>query len=468
MTATQAPKATVSPTQPPGNPRELPRPPGPTPWAVVSSFAELRADPPEFMAKLARTYGPVVRVNLGVERLIYVNDPELIQEILVGRAADLVKDSITQKLNETLGNGLLTSEGAFWRRQRKLMAPLFKRKTLESYASVMVDRTDRWLATMGDGEERDVHADMMRLTLDIIVGTVFGMELDLDATRVGHAIDLMMDQFEKELRTWRRFVPQSWLLGGRAKTAEARATLDGVVYPLIRKRREALQAGGESDDIVTRLLAARGEDGTAMSDQQVRDEAVTMFVAGHETTALVLTFAALLLARRPEVADRLREEAQSALGERSPTMADMAQLPLARAVVLETMRLYPPAYIIGRKSMVPINLGGFRVDAGEQMLMVQWVMHRDARWFVEPTEFRPERWLDGLEERLPRGVYFPFGGGPRICIGQHFAMMEATLCLVTMVRRVGWTLDAGYQLELSPAVTLRPRGGLRMKVKRLG
>lgn len=442
----------------------LRRPPRPKSAALVGTFVQLAKDPLAFM-RLAGQGGPISRVCIGTEKLVFVHDPALIHEVLVGRASEMVKDQITQKLNEILGNGLLTSEGAFWRRQRKLMAPLFSRKQLAGYADTMSNRTEAALAPWQDGETRDVHLDMMGLTLDIIFRTVFGAEMDEDHSgKVAHAIELMMDQFELELRTWRRFVPKNWLKKGRARAAEARAALDGVVYELIAKKRAA---GATGDDLVSRLLAAKGDDGATMSDLQVRDEAVTMVVAGHETTALVLTFATLLLSDHPPAGERLRQELAEVLGGRTPRLEDIGNLPFTKAVVLETMRCFPPAYVIGRQATHPIALGGYRIDPGDQLLVSQWALHHDARWFAQPDAFLPERWLGDLEKQLPEHVYMPFGGGPRICIGQHFAMMEAILCLATLAQRVRLEVVAGQSRELSPAVTLRPKHGLKAVVHRV-
>ena len=445
----------------------LPRPPGPPALAVIRSFATLAHDPLEVVRTMARRYGPVVLVPIGKERLVLVTDPALIQAVLHDHANSLHKDAVTGKLTETLGNGLLTSEGAFWKRQRRLMAPSFSRKQLAGYAGAMVERAERATAGLQDGAELDIHAAMMGLTLDIICATVFGAELDTDTRQVSHAIDAMMDEFEKELRTWRRFVPHNWLRGARARTRQARATLDGVIYRFLAQKRADLAAGRPGDDLLSRLLQARDEDGAAMDDIQLRDEAVTMFVAGHETTALVLTWTAKLLSENPAKLARLQAEVDDVLlNKRRALLEDTTRLPYCAAVIKEAMRLYPPAYIIGRQTLEPMTLGGFRILPGDQILLSQWTMHRSETWFERPDAFVPERWLDGLEERLPKGVYFPFGGGARVCIGSHFAMMEAVLCLATLARDVELHAVPGQKLALSPAVTLRPRGGWRMRVVR--
>ena len=305
----------------------------------------------------------------------------------------------------------------------------------------------------------------MTLTLDIIFRTVFGSEMPAGASeRMSHAIELMMDQFEKELRTWRRLVPASWLRKGRARAAQARGELDSIIYDLIARKR---QQGAGGDDLVSRLLAARSDDGQAMTDLQVRDEAVTMVVAGHETTAMVLTFSTMLLSDWPQVAERLRAELAEVLQGNSPTLDHVPKLTYTRAVVLESMRLYPPAYVIGRQVVAPVELGGHRIAKGDQLLISQWFLHRNPQWFQDPESFVPDRWLGDLEQTLPAHVYMPFGGGQRICIGQHFAMMEAVLCLATLAQRVDLQAVPGQSRELSPAVTLRPRHGLAVTVRKL-
>jgi cytochrome P450 len=439
----------------------LPRPPRVPSSSPFGEFFDMARDPLGFMGS-APGHAPLVHLRIGKESLVFVSEPELIHTILLGRASELVKDRITQRLNETLGNGLLTSEGDFWRRQRKLMAPMFNRTHLTSYAATMAARTEAAGAAWTSGEVREVHADMMTLTLDIILRTVFGAELHGDeAAQVSHAIETLMECFERELRTWRRFVPKSWLVFERRKLNTARTTLDRIVGRLIAEKRAA---GASGDDMVSRLLAARSDDGAAMSDQQVRDEAVTMVVAGHETTALVLTFASRLLAEHPAALARLHAEIAQVLEGRSPAFDDVPRLPFTRAVVLEAMRLYPPAYIIGRQALAPFELGGFQILPEDQLLVTMWHLHRSPRWFANPLAFEPERWLDGLQERLPHHVYLPFGGGPRVCIGQHFAMMEAVLCLASLQQR--WTFEGvpGQPWDLSPAVTLRPRRGWHAKV----
>ena len=443
---------------------------------MVQAFRSLRTDPLSFMTRMSRDYGPVARVRIGNERLVFVSDPALVGEVLQKQHENFIKDRITRLLMETLGKGLLTSEGEAWKRHRKAIAPIFKRSHLESWSTEMVRRTDaevdRWLAAVASGDQVvEVAPAWARVTLGIVFATVFGASLLDVSGEVGAALDVMMDQFELELRTWRRFVPQRWLRGGRRRVANAREALDCVVYGLIAARRQ--RPLEEDDDLLGRLMLARDPDGAPLNDEELRDEAVTMFVAGHETTAIGLSMACWQLGHHPEARARLQAELCAVLGDgtpcggatlRPPTHADVAQMPYLRGVVQETLRMHPPAYVIGRTVLEPMELGGFGLDAGDSVLMSQFALHHDARYFASPERFLPERWDDGFEQSLPKFAYFPFGGGPRVCVGNHFATLEMQLCLATVWRRV--TLEAIGPLHppTHPSVTLRPATKLPMRL----
>ena len=445
----------------------LPRPPGPGLWQtlrLLPAFLTLRVDSLQW---LRLKYGPLAMVRIGPERLVLLQDPDLITEVMVTRAGELHKDQVTQSLRIFLGEGLLTSEEPLWRRQRKLIAPQFKRTQLQQYAKTMTDLTHHHAADWADGRVVDVHGAMMRLTLDIVVATVIGSDLGGVGHEVSQALDDVMLAFDAEQRSIKRLF-QRWLQPRiHPKMAAAIVVLNRVAQQMIDTARADLAAGTERHDLLTRLLLARDEDGAAMDDSQVRDETLTLLLAGHETTALALTWTMLFLADHPDVEVRLRDEVETVLAGRRAGMEDLGQLPYTRAVLLESMRLHPPAFVIGRQPLAPMQLGGFQIEVGDQLLLPQWSMHRDSRYFDEPLLWQPERWLDGLEERLPRGVYFPFGGGPRVCIGQHFAMMEAVLCLVALVQQVQLLRTQPGWPELVPSITLRPRGAWPMKVRRV-
>jgi cytochrome P450 len=272
-----------------------------------------------------------------------------------------------------------------------------------------------------------------------------------------------MADFHLLVHTWRRLLPHAVPQPVRRRMRQGGRVVDDILMDIIRQKRAA---GASGDDLLSLLLAARDDAGTGMSDAQLRDEAATLFLAGHETTALALGYAFVALAGDPAVRDWLHEELDDVLGDRLPGADDVPRLVRTGAVVDETMRLYPPAWIIGREPQTDVTLGGYRVSRGEQVLMSPWALHRDPRWFADPLAFRPARWLDGLADRLPRFAYLPFGGGPRVCIGNHFARMEAVLVLATIARRVRLDTAPGFRLRLAPAVTLRPAGGLPVVVRR--
>jgi cytochrome P450 len=402
-----------------------------------------------------------VSLRFGPSRVTLLSHPDLIEEVLVTRAANFTKHWGLRSAARLLGNGLLTSESDFWRRQRRLIQPAFTRDRIASYGSTMVRLTDRRTESWGDGETRDVHADMSQLTLEIAAATLFGTDdVEGETREVLAALQDLTAGFDS--RFFRILqVPGFIPTPGNIRRERAARRLDDIIYDIIRRRRSS----GAQNDLLGMLLSARDEDdGTRMTDKQLRDEAMTLFLAGHDTTALTLTWGWYLLARHPEVARKLAFEADTILGGRAPAPEDMPRLRYADAVVHEIMRLYPSAYLIGRQAIEACEVGGYRIPPGGTVIMSQWLVHRDPRWYDEADRFYPERWTDGLLRRLPKYAYFPFGGGPRVCIGNHFAMMEATLLLAMIVQRFRVELLPGQKLELAPAVTLRQKGdGLLVK-----
>jgi cytochrome P450 len=441
----------------------LPRlPPGPKRRPLLGSLPELSRDPLGLLDDLAFHYGPIAYTTIGPSRLYLINEPELIEEALIGRARDCIKDPGTRELIPLVGHGLLTSEGELWRRQRKLASPALSPKRIAGYADTMVDCARRAFAELPEGE-RDVSADMMRLTLEIVSKTLLGVDARAEADRIAHVVDVAMVYFDKQLRTWRGILPKWIPTPDRIAFRKVLPELDAIIGAMIARCRAG---DAEADHLLARLVQARDEDGQPMSDAQVRDEAVTMLLAGHETTALTLSFAGLALARDPAAAQRARDEVDALLGARPATIADLPRLPFVEAVVKEALRLYPPAWIIGREVLRPFELGGYTLPAKVELVMSPYTMQRDPRFFHEPTRFAPERWLEPAIEALPRFAYFPFGGGPRVCIGNHFAMMEATLVLATLLQQLELSEANGYRLELAPVVTLRPAHGIRLRVAR--
>lgn len=437
---------------------------------VLGSLIPFARDPLAFLSHLQRTHGDMAQFRLMEHRIVQISHPKLVEEVLLGAARSMHKDAIYEVLRPLLGNGLVTSEDPEWRRNRKLAAPSFSRRHVEIYADAMVACARRWCEAVDDGEERDLHGDMMDITQRIVLQTLFGTDLAVDVQIVGDSIDTVMHEFVYEVQRGRRLLPAFVRTPGRRRSDRAIAALDAQVGALVAARREA----GLGDDLLSRLLAARDDEGRGFDDRQLRDEAVTMFVAGHETTALALTFTLLLLANHPDVEDRLRAEVDEVLGGGAAVASDMARLPYATAVIKESMRLMPPVWAIGREAMEDVTIGGHTIPAGTQLLVAQWVQHRDPRWFDAPLDFLPERWLDGsttggasrLEQRLPRMAYLPFGGGPRICIGNHFAMLEAVLVLATLTQHVRVRPYGPVPPPLVPSITLRPAGPVPAWVRR--
>ncbi len=435
-------------------------PPAPPESFLLGHTLPYLRDEIGYLTKAVLQYGDLVRLRLGNLPTYIVVNPEHIEYVLRTHADNFMKDELTRWLIPLVGQGLLTSEGEFWRRQRRLIRPAFQLHEIERYATVMVEHTERMLATWRDGEIRDVHEDMMGLTLGIVAKTLFDAELEGEAKIVGESIETVMNYFMSPMRWFgiRERLP----LPSTLRYRRAINRIDDIIYGFIRRRRES---NCDPGDLLSHLLAARDDqEGGGMTDRQLRDEAVTLLLAGHETTALALSYAFYLLSRSPDADGRLAAELDQVLGGRAPCAADVPNLKYTEWVVRETMRLYPPAWGVGRQALADCEIGGYTVPKGTQLFLVIWLVHRDGRWFPDPETFRPERWDHDLVKRLPRCTYFPFGDGARICIGNHFAMMEAVLLLATIAQKYHLNLVAGQRLELVPSITLRPRHGLRMRL----
>ena len=434
-----------------------PLPPGPPGRLVRGNLPDFARGRLDYMVRCTRDYGDVVALRFGPRRVFLVNHPDLIEEVLVTQSRHFIKHFALRLNPLVLGKGLLTSEGAFWLRQRRLIQPAFNRGRLAGYAPTMVAAAERLLASWKAGETRDISKEMMRLTLDIAARTLFGADAGAAAGNVAGALQFLQEAF---LVRFARMVPiPVWLPTPRnLRLRRAVRQLDDIIYGFIRQRR---QSGEDKGDLLSILLHARDEDdGSRMTDKQVRDEAMTLFLAGHETTALALSWTWYLLARHPEAEARLADEVRAVLGACLPTMEDVPRLRYAEAVVQESMRILPPVYAIGREAINDCEIGGFRVPKGTTILMSQWAVQRDPRFFDEPEKFYPERWLGGLAQRLHKYAYFPFGGGPRLCVGNTFAMLEAVLVLAVITQRYRFTVVPNHPVEPWATFTLRPKNGI--------
>ena len=436
-------------------------PPGPKPRFLIGNMPLASADPLARFAAWAREYGDIFHYRAAWLPVYFLNHPDYIETVLVTQQQNFLKDRVIQNSRWFLGQGLLTNEGSSWLRQRRLSQPAFHRDRLALYATTIAEYSRQAVSSWRDGEVRDLHQDMMELTLRIVAKVLFGVEVGEQTQRVSHALNLLMKHssgIRMILPPIIRFVPLPTLI--RMRRAINR--LDETVYSIIRQRRAS---GEDTGDLLSMLIAARDEDGSRMSDRQLRDEVMTFLLAGYETTALALSWMWYLLGENPSVEARLHQELAGDLNGHPPAFDDLPRLRFAEAVVKETMRLYPPAWSVAREAARDVEIAGYTIPAGSNVVMSQWIMHRDERYYTNPHTFDPSRWLNGATQRLPRYAYFPFGGGPRFCIGASFAMMEATLVLATIAQKFSFRLLPGHAVKPVPSITLRPQHGIKMSVR---
>jgi cytochrome P450 len=412
----------------------------------------------ETLFELASEHGDVVPIPaFGVPLFMFCH-PDHIEEILRQKSRSFKKGCYLDALRPLLGNGLFTSEGETWRRQRAAARPLFAAQQIQQYAATMVECTERFLAGWQRGETRHLHADLMALTLDIVIKTLFDVDAD-DAGALGEELDALTEWHTDPKTVWSS-------VEGRDVPAAAdhlSPRLDALIFDMIHERRE--RGIGNRTDLLSRMLAADEAAGQKTSDFELRDQLITYFLAGQETTALTLFYSFFLLAQNPDAERHLQTELKSVLGDRLPAADDLERLPYSEAVVNESMRLYPPAWAIGREALEDCEIGGHPVPKGAQVLMSQFLVQHDPRFWPDPERFDPSRWNEERTKDLPRCVFFPFGDGPRACIGGNFAMMEAVLVLATIARRFRLDLVPGQTLHLVPSLTLRPRDEIHMVLR---
>ena len=436
-------------------------PPGPKGSLIMGVMREFNRDMLEFVTR-CRDYGDVVHTRFLWVHAFFLYHPNDIESMLVTNAKSYRKPQSFRSpfFHRLAGNGLVTSDGEFWRRQRRLVQPAFHRQRINSYGDVMVQYTQRAMATWKHGEHRDVARDMARLALEIVVKTLFNSDVSKDADHVGATLSELVKPFASQATL-------KWILDNRLPTPGHRkyfnqvAEIDRIVFRIIAERRAS---GYDQGDLLSMLLEAQDEDGTQMTDKQLRDEVITLFVAGHETTALSLAWSWYLLATHPQAEQRFHRELDEVLAGRAPNVSDLPKLKYTEMIAKEAMRLYPPAYAVGREAIEETEIGGFRVPKGTQLFAFQWVTHRDSRYFDEPEAFKPERWENA--EQIHRYAYFPFGAGPRQCIGNYFAMMEIVLLLATIGQRFRFSLDPDHKVEVLPVLSLRPKNGIKIIVEK--
>jgi cytochrome P450 len=433
-------------------------PPGPSNGLKRWSLGPLNSgDPLKYFTGLMREYGDLVSLRVLNFRILLLNHPDHIEDVLVNHPRKFIRGRVLLANKRVFGRGLLTSDGDFWLRQRRLAQPAFHRARIAGYASTMVEYTERLLHEWQDGEERDIHAEMMRLTLQIVGKTLFDADVERDAQDIGKSMELLLELSANFRRTI--FIPHWVPTPTNFRLERAIRQIEKVLYRMIAEKRAS---GRDSGDLLSMLLAAQDEDGSRMTDQQLRDEAITLFLAGHETTANTLSWTWWLLAQSPAVEAKLHAELRTVLAGRAPSLDDLPKLVYTNHIITESMRLYPPAWGTARTAIEDHEIAGYAIPKGSGVSFAQWSVHRDARWYDAPDEFRPERWEGDLLKRNPKFAYFPFGGGPRQCIGNTFALMETALTLATIAQQYRFRLVPGHPVVPLASITLRPRYGIRV------
>jgi cytochrome P450 len=423
----------------------------------LGNIIDIGRDTLGFLVKSEREHGEIVSLQLGPRPAMLVTGPDLVEQILVKRHANFPKAQFFwQNVAALFGEGLLTSEGALWQKQRRLAAPAFVGQRLLSYGPAMVQLADRVLDKWQDGQVLDLHPEMMAIAIRIAAKTLFDSEVEEDVNEIGSATN---DVIEEVAARFSRpiVIPDAVPLPGHLRYTRAIKRVEKVVQRIVSEHRAGQLDKG---DYLSMLLMARDDNGTPMSDIEIRDEAMTALAAGYETTALSLSWSFLILSEHPEIQDRLAAELKEVVGDRPIAHEDLSKLPYLEQVVIESMRLYPPAWAVGREAKDDSEVGGYDIPGGTTILISPWVTHRSERYFEDALAFRPERWAGDFRRTLPRFAYFPFGGGPRICIGNRFALMETMLLIGKIVPRFSMERRPGKPVVPSPSITLRPKGGI--------
>jgi Cytochrome P450 len=443
----------------PSAPSKPSSPPGPRGHWLLGNLAAMQHDMPGLLRRVAREYGGVSRIRVGPTWMYLIADGEIIVDLLTHRAAELRKSNRTRwGLAGHLGDGLITLEGAQHRRHRRLVQPVMHTRSIAAQADTMAALTEARVAAWADGSTVDILAEMQDLTLRIVCAALFHVDTPDQTERFVAAVHDFAVSLNVVLR--RAFPIPGWLpTSGNRLRSRTVSAVDALAYDLIRRRRAA-----PGEDLLSLLVLATDADGEpALSDVEIRDELMTMFFAGHESSASALAWALYLLAEHPDIAEQVRAEV-AALGVERVSLADLARLPLLGRVVAETLRMYPPAWVFDRSPLTDLTVGGYRIPKGANVLLSPWVVHRDPRVWDDPDTFRPDRFATA--EAPPRTAYLPFGDGPRMCVGNRFAEAEIRIVLATLLPRVELSLEKGQTVRPEGDATLRPRGGLRMVVRR--
>ena len=429
------------------------------PFYIASKF--FRASNPILLFEyLQANYGRIAHYMLGPSHIVFINEPEFIREVLIVQPQNFIKERTQRRMKILLGEGLITSDGATHMRQRRIAAPAFHRQRISAYGEMMVDRAAAMREEWQPGVEIDVNVEMMRLALQVVAKTIFDTDVTEDVQSINTEVNAIMDLYNFLIALPKAERLLHLPIPGLMRFKRARKRLDAVVHRIIDQRR---QSGVDRGDLLSMLLSSRDEeDGSALSDEQLRDEVTTIFLAGYETVANALAWTWLLLGQNPDAEAKMHAEIDSVLGGRMPTLADMPQLKYTEMVLAESMRLYPPAWAMGRQATAPIELGPYRFPAGTYVFFSQYIMQRSPEIFPDPLRFEPERFTPEAKAKRHKFAYFPFGGGNRQCIGESFAWMEAVLLTATLAQKWRLRLVPGQKIEVQPKITLRSKYPIRM------
>ena len=439
-------------------------PPGPRGLPIVGSLLALMRDPLSLVARCVRDFGDVALLSRWPFKTYLLNHPDHVRDLVVANHRDVHQGPMQQSMKLGLGEGLISSEGEFHLRQRRLIQPTFHKERISIYAKVMIDYALKHTSRWQDSDLVNIDDEMMELTLRIVVKSLFNAEVPSQVKEIGDAIDVMRRYMVSRGRNpLGRFLHKLPLPSTR-RFLRHKAIIDGIIYGYIDQR----DGSGDGADLLSMLLLANDPEtnNARMSRAQVRDEAISLAAAGHETTAVALTWTFYLLSKHPEVETKLHAELDSVLGNRPPTVLDLPDLPYTEQVVTESMRLYPPIWVTARIVDNDLTIGGYVIPKGSVAFVSQFAVHRDPRWFTNPLVFQPERWTPQFKASLPRYAYFPFGAGPRQCIGEPFAWLEEILVLATIAQRWRLRIAPGYSERLTGSISLRPKRGMPMTVHR--
>lgn len=409
------------------------------------------------MSKL-HSFEDITHLKFGLVDFYLVMNPKLIQEILVTKQRDFVKGRFLQRTKKVFGEGLLTSEGEYHHSQRRLIQPAFHNEKIGSYADVMISYTKEMVDMWGDGEILDIHSEMAKLTMRIVAKCLFGSDIQSGTKELSTDLTLMIDYFSRLSSPFSGVYEK---LPGNKKYENALQRIDKMILELIDSRRKS---GRTSNDLLSILLETRDQKGELMSPQRLRDEVLILFAAGHETTANALTWTWYLLSQNPKMEEHLHKEVDSVLADLLQNEIDAGRLGYTRKVLTESMRLYPPAWVLVRKAIHDVEIGPYTLPKDSNIVISQYVTHHDPKYFEDPETFIPERWTPEKTKAIPRFAYFPFGGGPRGCIGEPFAWMEGILLLAIISRKWSMKHVEGHRVEMLPRITLRPKYGMKMEV----